>query len=415
MADKRDFPKIVRAASLAFPKAGPRHFSFEGNKYVNRYDDSFIHLVSELLGFKLELFEPVDKQYGYSHKNGTWTGIIGMVHREEVDIGFAKIAMTEERNGVVDFSYPYLYGPVTFITDKPTHVPDAYAVFYPFSLNVWIAVIISLFLIIVSAQVCKGKKEDSRRLILAIYAILLENSLKLKTTKLSFKILTTFWVVGVFFIVESYKAVLLSFLTFPTMTGIRDIADLAKASESSSFMCSTLKGGIDYNALKDSTDKSWNKIADCMDRSDMFTNKIQEFLQPKNYKKAFVALKFNFDPLSRDYFIPDDNFYTMFAVIVVRKTFCCKKMLDDVVHKVFSTGILDKFLREEIFFIALSKINMRIEESDRDVKLSLQDVSGAFIFLIFGFIFAIIAFVFEIICGRKTVSDKKKRRKVRLP
>ena len=54
--------------------------------------------------------------YG-SQKEGDWTGMIGMLHRNEADIAVADFTTTKERYEVVDFSITldtYKYGVVVF-------------------------------------------------------------------------------------------------------------------------------------------------------------------------------------------------------------------------------------------------------------------------------------------------------------
>lgn len=39
--------------------------------------------------------------------NGTWTGLLGELHRDETDIGLANLYITINRLGALDYSAPY--------------------------------------------------------------------------------------------------------------------------------------------------------------------------------------------------------------------------------------------------------------------------------------------------------------------
>ncbi|GIY07300.1 lig_chan-Glu_bd domain-containing protein [Caerostris extrusa] len=61
-------------------------------------------------------------KWGSLMENGTWSGIIGMVARGEVDMGLTYLAIMEDRSKFVDFSTPYYSFGRTFVTDKPVPI-----------------------------------------------------------------------------------------------------------------------------------------------------------------------------------------------------------------------------------------------------------------------------------------------------
>lgn len=371
------------------------------NKSSHYIEFRFISLLQQLLNFKLVKIESADQQLGLLKDDGNWTGVIGMLQREEADIGLGKLFITPERSSAVDFSYPTLYGTVTFATDKPKYISSSYAVLYPFSFYVWIAVIISLIIVFLVSYFSVRPKCGFQSMLLTIYGIFLEHSMKMKFSKLGTKLLLSFWIVGTMFITFAYKAVLLSFLTFPTLTGIRDVSELSKAAESDSIKCSTYKGSLIYSVLQHSKDESWNKIAECMTRSDMFLVTTTDFIPPTSYKKAFISLKSNLGRMKTNYYISDDHFYTALIAIAVRKSFCCKDRLDELIHKVSAAGIFNKFLEEEAFFFSLPYTSAKVEAQESERKITLKDLSVAFVLLIFGYIISFISFILEITSAKR--------------
>jgi ABC-type amino acid transport substrate-binding protein len=57
---------------------------------------------------RTEDFEPEDKSSGTKLQNGSWTGVMGLLQKREVDMGFAYMIMTTERMEAVDFMAPIL-------------------------------------------------------------------------------------------------------------------------------------------------------------------------------------------------------------------------------------------------------------------------------------------------------------------
>ncbi|XP_066964370.1 uncharacterized protein [Macrobrachium rosenbergii] len=72
-------------------------------------DVSLIKILSSALNFTYKAFPPPDDIWGNPQPDGTVNGIIGMIARREVTLGLAVLAITESRESVVDFTFPYYY------------------------------------------------------------------------------------------------------------------------------------------------------------------------------------------------------------------------------------------------------------------------------------------------------------------
>ncbi|XP_067682378.1 glutamate receptor ionotropic, kainate 2-like isoform X4 [Haliotis asinina] len=75
------------------------------------YTGICLDLLQELaatFNFTYEVSEPPDGEYGRIF-NGSWTGVVGLLERREVDMAVAPLTVTQEREKVMDFVYPYYY------------------------------------------------------------------------------------------------------------------------------------------------------------------------------------------------------------------------------------------------------------------------------------------------------------------
>ncbi|XP_076353787.1 glutamate receptor ionotropic, delta-1-like isoform X3 [Tachypleus tridentatus] len=97
------------------------------------------------LNFSYVIKSPKDNEWGTRLSNQSWTGMIGMVHRKEADIAVDSIAVTEERQEAVDFTLPYVYDSVRFVTSAPKTKERTLAIIRPFSWQVWLGICLSVF------------------------------------------------------------------------------------------------------------------------------------------------------------------------------------------------------------------------------------------------------------------------------
>jgi len=59
-----------------------------------------------LLPHRSEYIKSVDNSSGAQRKDGSWSGVLGMMLRGNVQIADIPLVMTPERESVVDFTFP---------------------------------------------------------------------------------------------------------------------------------------------------------------------------------------------------------------------------------------------------------------------------------------------------------------------
>ncbi|GIY82231.1 lig_chan-Glu_bd domain-containing protein [Caerostris extrusa] len=114
-----NFPRFIRIAVLPY-----RHVIEikDGNRIVGGLEAKIINLLSNVLGFRYQIFISKEMAWGHPLENGTWTGLIGMVSRNESDLGFGFTAVTKADPKPL----------TSFLTTlKRTHSLPDYLPFYP--------------------------------------------------------------------------------------------------------------------------------------------------------------------------------------------------------------------------------------------------------------------------------------------
>ncbi|XP_017880091.1 uncharacterized protein LOC108624962 isoform X2 [Ceratina calcarata] len=103
-------------------------------------------IVSRELGFRFDLYLVNDGLFGKRNgTSGTWNGIMGELVSGRAQLAFAPLSVSANRAKVVDFTTPYFFSGVSFLTAvKVKSEISLFPFLSPFSTELWIAVFTSL-------------------------------------------------------------------------------------------------------------------------------------------------------------------------------------------------------------------------------------------------------------------------------
>ncbi|XP_032687038.1 glutamate receptor ionotropic, delta-1 [Odontomachus brunneus] len=118
-------------------------------------------ILAEKLNFTWTLRKPGGK-YRYGRRNGSeWNGgAIQLLRQKKVDMAFASIWLTKDHNAFVNMSEPWFQIFIHFLVPRPQPITSFWALTRPFSLEVWILLI--LVLLTNSAYMCTRARIDSK-------------------------------------------------------------------------------------------------------------------------------------------------------------------------------------------------------------------------------------------------------------
>ncbi|RVE46687.1 hypothetical protein evm_008650 [Chilo suppressalis] len=102
-------------------------------------------IIAKKMGIKYELRLVKDGKYGSESPSG-WSGLIGEIVRKEAHIAVAPLAITPEREKVVDFSEPFLSIDAPMPNKRvPKQLSDTFSFLKPLSKEIWLCVLFSFF------------------------------------------------------------------------------------------------------------------------------------------------------------------------------------------------------------------------------------------------------------------------------
>ncbi|GIY04579.1 glutamate receptor ionotropic, delta-1 [Caerostris extrusa] len=155
--------------------------------------ENSLQIVLEALKIKYEIvIVEISKDMLYSNPlpDGNFTGMVGMVQREEVDLAMTCMAMNEIRSKVVNFSMNYYTGGISFVTAKPQNSKQNSALLQVSDTATWIGV--GIVLITMSILFAKFKGSVGNNLFKLIGTVV-EQSSNIGDGSLRSKILLTAW------------------------------------------------------------------------------------------------------------------------------------------------------------------------------------------------------------------------------
>ncbi|GFY61482.1 lig_chan-Glu_bd domain-containing protein [Trichonephila inaurata madagascariensis] len=299
--------------------------------------------------------------------NGTWDGVIGLVQGEEADIGLGFLALSEERFEAIDFSNSYGALEKVFAAKEPGQMPKITAFTYPFSQNVWIF----YTLMILAATVLFQRIMFRNATLLGSFLSVLGSIV----TKGMENVKDTPW-----------RRVLFGLWLTIATEGVLD----------GRYKCLIPKESIDGDLLLGSGIDYLVKLGEIVKKGDWkysYAESLENLLDdttaiiiPKSGLKILLG-----SPPYISVKLSDD-----YSGIALKKKFCCRKRLNDVLNGIINGGLYKKWLDEESFAETIRKI-LELQHENPQLQLTLEDLKLAFSVLCFGYALAFLAFLGEVL------------------
>ncbi|XP_076045830.1 uncharacterized protein LOC143028076 [Oratosquilla oratoria] len=211
--------------------------------------------------FSYVIVQPDDGQWGSLRPDGSVSGMVGAVARHETHMAIDEITITNARRSVVDFTQPYFQETTVLVSRYPAELSRALAVFQPFTLQVWLSLVVALVLVgpvlhsaarlsshLQRAQKPEGSekeekeaREEDSHVPLHDYAftafrnLMVQGNLR-RPTLSPVRMIFGFWYFFCFLIYALYSGTLTAFLVTPAFEEpIDSLADLLEAAKKDSF------------------------------------------------------------------------------------------------------------------------------------------------------------------------------------
>ncbi|KAG7154692.1 Glutamate receptor-like 43 [Homarus americanus] len=204
---------------------------------VTWYNDTFasvsgpsrklLDVLSSTLNFKYR-FVRGDGYFGALEKDGSWNGMLGMLHRQEVDMALGPIGVTYSRSKVANFTVPLGQEYFRIMTGRPRPLPDPWTIAAPFTWMVWICLLVSLLVMwMVSFMVAqlvidfRGPRGLSDHL-LTVFAVLVSQGVTWEPKGAAMRITCITWMFFSLIVTSYFKSSYTSLLTVKSLPATHD-------------------------------------------------------------------------------------------------------------------------------------------------------------------------------------------------
>ncbi|XP_015908228.2 probable glutamate receptor [Parasteatoda tepidariorum] len=395
------FPSKLRLAVLPGTK-GIEVTRVDNTTIISGLEGEFIKLLARALNFEYEIFIPPDF-YGDMDASGNYTGMMGMLQRNEVDMGFTYLDVTYERSKVVDSSVPYYQLEKTFMMNQAPFLSKTSAFMYPFGTLTWILFLIVLLSMSLLFHTLISPKDSIISVFFNLWGSSFGQGMNYNPRSLSRRIPLGIWLLYSYVLILCYSSVLLSFLTAPIkMKQIKDFKDLYLAVREGKMKCLSSVQSKELDNLLKSQVPHLRGLGEYIKKNYWFYYLPEEVKVPEHVAILGTPDLFRvaIGPPEK-YFYSKDTFAYIHIGVGIRKTFCCKERFNTIVLRILSGGLYNKF-REDFFFKKdlTRNLNTDYSQSTLTSPLGLSNLNGVFIILGIGWIAGIIALIMEIICSR---------------
>lgn len=375
------------------------------------YESEFLKLLLKGLKRPYRLVIPKDLSWGIELENGSVTGLLGMVTRNEADMAMGSLFLNERRAKAIYYTYPYTAAEVTFATRYPADIHSAATLVYPFTVNLWTCILFILFTLPLLFKLIIYKNLSLESLLFDVLAPMVGQSMQLRVYAFTSRLLVLSWLLAAFLISQHYCSVLLSFVSVPLKEqSVKDIHSLSKAVDEGKMKAFMPEGSSIHRHMLEHSDAFYRMLAENILKNKWFLKSDPKLIRDiiLNGKSAFFETRSHLKGLfGDDAFISEDILHTFPVAIVVKKNFALKKRINNLIHRITVSGIYEKNVRDDRFY-TLYKWKAARNDHELVQKITLDKLRGAFLLLIIGLALALIINLIEIFHYKIALYFKKR-------
>ncbi|XP_050730799.1 uncharacterized protein LOC127005730 [Eriocheir sinensis] len=344
--------------------------------------------------------QPPDDNWG-TIENGSWTGMLGMVHRGEKDFTVNFFGYTLEKMQDFDASSSYWMEGFGLTLRAPPPLPRWRAAYYPFRITVWLCGAGAFMLVVALWGVqggCSGGKSGPGWLYLL--RPLLNSSLPRLPTSLGLRVFFATWSLSAYILTTAYTANLIAFLTVPAFPPrLKTIEDLAQSSfrvtmsDYGEFVPEALRSSPNENYLslgrKLDLFYEYNRVLPHMKRG------THAFLESYAYSSILLVLS---DYDLRETYMLKEQLYPAHLCWYFRKDSPWKHKIDEGLTRLVEAGLVEEWLKIKTSdLVGRGREAVEVGKGRKDSPLSLQHLQAAFLLLLLLSAISVLVFVIEVL------------------
>ncbi|XP_064482521.1 glutamate receptor U1-like [Ornithodoros turicata] len=389
---------------------------------------TFLSTLSQHFNFTFTLVPNPERKFG-GVDGERWSGMIGMVHRKEVDVSLGGLSIFYNRVKYVDYIYPYIVDCFAFVTKVPRRMPFTHAIVQPFRIQVWLSLLASLAVGAIVLRLLQRWTPDHSLvgrvpdLWLLLATLAYQSGWRSEYQTTSYRIFRGTWLVLAVVLAQAYCCVLLAVLSVPQYEkDIDTVSQLEEAIKSGKMRAGTANGTAQVTLIQMSTTTIMMLIRRLLDED-------YDLLVPGKALGLEKAIHENYgyidtrmglvaalsDLKATTVKVSAGHMGNTYMSMAVQRNCFYRPHIDTVAQRFLETGHFIKWLRDDAF-----RYFPRVLPDDGNFSpLTTSDLVSAVIILLGGFsiasvVLAVEVFHFRYQARRKCRSTKRGKSRVTL-
>ncbi|XP_069995906.1 probable glutamate receptor [Penaeus vannamei] len=374
---------------------------------------NILRVFAEKMNFDYELVQPPDHVWGVPLPDGNWTGMLGMLQRQEVEFALGPFGVTSSRETVCDFSVPVKTENSAILVTRPAQQSDVSGFLKPFTLPVWLLIlasVVAIFWAFAGVMVAEGKLlRRSPRNPLSLSALWVVKALTQEGTEWlprtdGARVVVATWLLASLVFMSSYSGILTAMLTVPRVDipidSMRDLVtqtDIPWRLESGSWMLQYFQEAPD-GVRQSIYDGHTGTFPDCWAAREPISR--GEYAALCDHTTMKKAMSWDFSTSgSCHLYISREVIHSFNLAVAFRTASPYKEDGDYWIQKLKESGILDMWLQNEIVNTSQCLKPPSSDRSSQDISaLDLESFFGPMLVLAAGergLCFALAAIIVE--------------------
>ncbi|XP_023210008.1 ionotropic receptor 93a-like isoform X2 [Centruroides sculpturatus] len=354
--------------------------------------------------------------------NGSWTGRVGKIQKNEADLMFT--IMKAEEMEIIDYTDPFLFDEARFLVKKPEEASKMFIISRPFNYRLWIATFVTLilgipilyFLLKAEWKLKSIKLRRGWKRIAWMLFVGFANQGDSLIDNIGHKVrwMLSAWLLTCTILVACYAGNLASYMTFPGFQHVPNtIPQLQEAVAAGEYYIVVKEKSSITQSIENSNSTLMKLFAQSVrNRNGLIKDMGQCFYRTAQDRCAFINYEIVFDLMTPKnligkFMISNDQFLTISVAFAVRKDFPLKKEVDRITSAAVESGLLIKWKKNII-----DKLPKKEKDLNTIRPLNLLDLQGGFILLFLGYAIGIVCLIIELIIDFFLRCRKKKKVKV---
>ncbi|XP_071526984.1 probable glutamate receptor [Panulirus ornatus] len=189
---------------------------------------------AKTIGFSFTFKRPPDGSWGYERPDGSFSGMVGMLLRDEAVIGLGPFAYSAARSKVIDYTRPMLIDYIRIMGGRGRPEVDPWGFLLPLTPLVWAAILTTLLvpvgvIFVLSYPMLETGKKEKTDIFFGYLRILLQQDYSVSVEWLWKRLVVGVWMMMTVVLTRSYAGNLMSLLAVrhipqPYQT-LRDLLD----------------------------------------------------------------------------------------------------------------------------------------------------------------------------------------------